>query len=374
MVLFPMLKDLQHLLHEIKKYHVDPFRNISEKEFVKSLERIEKISAKKFPFQVQESLALLGDAHTRVPFAMHVHGERLPFRLKKLPGGYYIIGTSEKYKDLMLQKLVSINGHSIEQITKKLMALSPKENPVSTETELERLLLSIDALEFYKITKPREEIVITTNKGKHIISDLNGEVTQAKPLAWKRKEYENNKSYKGNPTYRYRIEGNTLLFQYNACNNKGYTDKQLKEFQNDLLEDAKTVKNIVVDLRLNDGGTTDLMWDLFEKLPEDKKMFVAMSSSTFSAAMHHLIYMYRAYGADLIGESAGQKPNRFGDREIIKLPESELEVHCSFQYFELLPKQDVDILEAEIPIPVTIDHYATNTDPLNAWIKENLQD
>ena len=136
-----------------------------------------------------------------------------------------------------------------------------------------------------------------------------------------------------------------------------------------MVEDVNT---IIVDLRQNSGGNTSVMEDLFKRLPNDKKIYVAMGRKTFSSAIHHLLYLKINKNAVSIGENAGQKPNRFGDHKVIELPNSHIRVNCSFKYFELLPGQDIDVIEPDIRIPITIEDYKDENDPLNQWIGENL--
>jgi len=115
------------------------------------------------------------------------------------------------------------------------------------------------------------------------------------------------------------------------------------------------------------------MRDVFENLPKNKKIYVASSRETFSSAMHHLIYLKRKKNAKIIGENARQKANRFGFGKNIELPNSKINISCSKRYFKLYPEKDLDIIEPDIRIPITIEDYLNNTDPLNKWIEENLK-
>lgn len=163
-----------------------------------------------------------------------------------------------------------------------------------------------------------------------------------------------------------------MVFQYNSCSNKGFSSEELLRFKEQLLDQVDGCTNLVVDLRLNSGGTTGVMSNLFNQLPKGLNIFVANGRETFSSAMHHMLYLKRERGAVLIGGNAGQPPNRFGDTEVINLPKSNLEVFCSFKRFELLPGSNISVIEPDIHIPVTIDNYRNNTDPVLSWIDANL--
>ena len=114
------------------------------------------------------------------------------------------------------------------------------------------------------------------------------------------------------------------------------------------------------------------MYNALEKFPEKIPIYVATSRSTFSSAMHHLIYLKTKKGAKQIGENAGQRPNRFGQGEEIILPNSKIIIHRSVKDFQLMPGSKLEVLEPDIPLPVTIENYITETDPLDKWIEENL--
>lgn len=166
---------------------------------------------------------------------------------------------------------------------------------------------------------------------------------------------------------------NNLIFQYNNCNKGKYTKKQLKDFKDKLLREAGKSKNILIDLRQNGGGDTEVMRDALDKLPKNIPIYVATSRQTFSSAMHHLIDLKERQHAIQIGENAGQKPNRFGQGENITLPNSKIVVTCSCKYFELMPGSDLEVIKPDIYIPLTIENYVTETDPLDKWIEENLK-
>lgn len=361
--------DITILVSKIEEFHIDPYKNISKEDLLLSLDKACDVEEKYFPIALQESLALLKDAHTKIPEVVEVWGDRIPIRLKEIDGHYYIIGTNESNSELQLQELLQINGYDISEIVKSLSKLSSQENSERLLSDMERLLRSVDVLEYYGYANDRQ-IILTTESGTHQIEDDTGEVKVAQPLGWKNKDID----YIGNEKYRYRVEGNTVIFQYNACNNRGHSDDELAKFKRELLESSKEASNIVVDLRLNDGGNTSIMMDLFDKLPKHLKVYVAIGRKTFSSAMHHMLFLKNERGAILIGENAGQKPNRFGDTEVLKLPNSEVEVFCSWKYFELLPGKDIDVIEPDTEIPVTISNYKENVDPVEKWIKDNLLD
>ncbi len=361
-------EDLDFLVKNLEEIHPDPYRNINQEKdfFTNSLEKSLKVPEEFFPLAIQESLALLKDGHTGVKdYAREI----LPIKFLEFENSYYIIAAEEKDKDQIGNSVLAINGFTIEEINKKIAKLSSKENNETLLYDLQNFLRTNNILRYYKFSNSKG-LVITTNKGDFKTEGLEykAKLVENKPL----KNWEED-TYEGNTKYRFKVLNKTLLFQYNTCNNRGHSEKELKDFKEKLLNNSQEVKNIVVDLRLNTGGDTEVMRGLFEKLPENKKIYVASSRETFSSAMHHLIYLKRKKNAEIIGANARQKANRFGFGENVELPNSKINISCSKRYFELYPEKDLEIIEPDIRIPVTIEDYINNTDPLNKWIKESLK-
>lgn len=362
-------KDIEYLQKILEKTHFDLYRNISQEIFKSSIQKTVKAKSEFFEIAIQQSLALLGDAHTRV-YNILSH-DYLPLETREIGGSYYIIGSSDKYSYMLGQKIEEINGYKLENIIKKVSKLSSKENNEVLIKDNATNITSNRVLRYYNFSSGRL-VKIKTVRGTYNIEACDSETVHVlRPLSWT-KEDLHDPTFHGNDIYKFRIVNNTLLFQYSKCSNYGNSQKELKFFKRKLLEQISSVKSIVVDLRENSGGNTSIMEDLFREFPSDKKLFVAIGRNTFSSAIHHLLYLKNNKRAILVGENAGQRPNRFGDSKEIILPNSKIRILCSFKYFKLLPEDNIDIIKPDIKIPVKIDQYINNTDPLNEWINVNL--
>lgn len=84
--------------------------------------------------QLAKIISNMNDGHTT---AMYFLGtERFPFRIKIIGNEFYIINTTEKYKDLLYSKIVSIEGVKSSEILKIVSKYISAEN----ETEREYIL------------------------------------------------------------------------------------------------------------------------------------------------------------------------------------------------------------------------------------------
>lgn len=367
--LTPEQEDVRYLQTKLEETHFDLYRNVDKEVLTESLENATNVEPKYFKIALQESMALIRDAHTYVP--NFLDGKYLPIECREIAGKFYIIGASEEYTSLIGQEIKKIDENPVSEIVEKVSKLSSKENNEVLLGQVPVYMTSNLILRYYGLSNS-DVTKITTNTGCIEICEKEKAYIKTKnPMKWKEAEL-NDPTFFGNREYRLRMVGNTLLFQYNSCTNEGHTKEELEEFKKHLLEISDKSESIVVDLRQNSGGNTSVMQNLFEEFPNDKRIYVAIGRKTFSSAMHHLLYLKNNKNAILIGENAGQKPNRFGDHKDIELPNSHIKISSSYKYFELLSGQDIDVIEPDIKIPVTIEDYKNNTDPLNKWIKENL--
>jgi hypothetical protein len=363
-------EDTQYLLGKLEEIHKNPYKNIKRAELEKSFNEACNKDPKHFKYALQETLALLGDAHTLVAGLKET---TFPINYMFIDRKLYIVGLDKKHKNFLGKEVISFEDTPVSRLEKSLLKLSSKENQERIFRDTANFLQSKEILNYVGLAV-EDTVDIVTKTGTLKLGTTSPEnFISLNPIVWKKEDYVHNPTYQGNDIYRFRFDCNTLIFQYNSCTNRGYTSEQLVRFQKKLLSATREAKNIVVDLRINGGGNTAIMSKTLENFTKDVQIYVAIGRRTYSSAIHHALYLKREKGATLIGENAGQPPNRFGDRKEITLPNSGIEIHCSYKYFELLPGQDVDTIKPDISVPITIEDYMHEHDPLNKWIGENLE-
>ena len=62
----PEGEDIEYLVNKIEATHFNPYLNVSREDFINSLNKAQEEDKEFFPLAIQESLALIGDAHTYV--------------------------------------------------------------------------------------------------------------------------------------------------------------------------------------------------------------------------------------------------------------------------------------------------------------------
>ena len=138
--------------------------------------------------------------------------------------------------------------------------------------------------------------------------------------------------------YRYYPEQKLLFFKYNACVPRA--DLPFADFAADLFRtlDSQPVEALVLDLRDNQGGASDL-WNPFLEGMKARvgtarfRFYGLISRITASSAMDNAQVMKQLNGAVLVGEDTGGNPEAFGNYVEFKLPNSGLALRVSTRYY-----------------------------------------
>lgn len=178
--------------------------------------------------------------------------------------------------------------------------------------------------------------------------------------------------------YEYLPEARALYIQYNKC----AIDPKLtfKDFAADLFSfaDAHEVDRVVIDLRFNGGGNSTVISPLIAGLKERKQLrsrvFVLIGRATFSSAQMNALELRRSVNATLMGEPTGERLNTYGEVQIIKLPNSGLNVQYCTNYFRMSKDSDASALEPDVRVPTTLEDVLAGRDPvLEAALKQSVR-
>ena len=142
--------------------------------------------------------------------------------------------------------------------------------------------------------------------------------------------------------YRYYPEQKLLFFKYNVCNERA--DLPFSTFSANLMRDldAQPVESLVVDLRDNTGGNSEVwrpflnaLQTRYTRLRQNPRFgfYGLISRLTFSSGMFAAQEIKRFAGALLVGEPTGGNPLGFGNVLPYTLPNSGLRMSISSQLF-----------------------------------------
>jgi len=177
--------------------------------------------------------------------------------------------------------------------------------------------------------------------------------------------------------YEYLADSRALYIQYNKC----ALDPKLtfKDFAADLFAfaDAHQVDRVIVDLRFNGGGNSEVVSPLLTGLKArpalKSRVLVLIGPTTFSAAEDLAVELRYDFKATLIGEATGERPNGYGEVRTIQLPNSGLTVQYSTKYFRMIKDSDPSALEPDVRVGRNLEDALAGRDPvLEAALKQRL--
>lgn len=301
-------KIYEAFIEHYKDVHVCPWHEISEEELNNIYDSlINKMDVNnKYAFfymmnYIVKRLSGLEDAHTEYEFV-----EPLPINFKIIEN-VILINYPDKLKG---SSLLAINDININKIVEEL------EEIITYGTEGRRRSRIVDSL-FNRVALLSLPSLRGNNKIVYKIQKLDGEIEEL--------EFDNTQNYKekeemfdtrkylfGEPG-KYEIRDNTLIYKHSSVQSQfaEVLSESIKRLRN---EDLSNVSKIIIDLRGNFGGNSQLNKGLIEFLQDnsDKELLVLTDYRVFSSgrfALNDLLML----GCTTIGEEIGTPINCFGE-------------------------------------------------------------
>ena len=224
--------------------------------------------------QLSKIISNMNDGHTT---AMSFLGtEQFPFIIKIIGDEFYIINTTEKYKDLLYSKIVSIEGAKSSEILKIVCKYISAENETGRKDLLHHgYMLYTDLLKKENIIKGDKVHLQILQNGKIVDKIVDTIKTDNIGIY---KSYYDNESYnqimydtselkwdaytnwgkeqftENKPFYFYKSNRNLVIkYNYSSDINKDNVLKDMiTKMQNEI--QAKDIDSIILDIRYNGGG------------------------------------------------------------------------------------------------------------------------
>lgn len=375
--------DLDFLLSEIERLHVNPYHQISKAQLLQHANQIKEdipqLSDPQVVFRFMQLLGSLGNGHNFiVPTAAKTAAlVRLPLQFYWFADGVYVVQATERYQHLIGLRLLKVAETPVEQVLAKLASVNARDN------EMQQLWLGPyylglpDVLAGIGVVENAENIPLTftTTTGQHSSVNLKGEPFSFNgfPNLPSLKQADNPLYLQNkNSNYWYKTDkaNNYLYLQFNAVAQD--KSQSLEAFSTEVRQQlAKSgVDNLVVDLRHNSGGNGSILPPLtralihFKEQRAEAKLFVIVGRNTFSAAHLLLADLNRLTDAIIVGEPSGSRPNHLGEAGWFQLPYSGVVGIISSQYHQASKAEDHRIWVAP-QLPVTLDskQYFSGKDP-----------
>ncbi|MFT5298917.1 MAG: hypothetical protein ACI9YH_004969 [Colwellia sp.] len=374
--------DLDFLVAEIKRLHVNMYHSVSKEIFEQMVanisDRIPSLSDKEIVFELMKLVSSMGNGHNFIIPAYAKKGSfnQLPLQLYQFSDGLFIVGADKEYQQFIGNKVVAIGN------TKAATALSKTKMVNARDNEMQQLWLGPHYLGLPEVLKGLN-IVDDVENISLTIEDSLGEKSVIKPklksmqfngfpklpaLASSDSIYKLriNKTY----WYQYVPKQNSLYIQYNFVHNM--SSQSFEDFNGEVREKMSkhNADNIILDIRHNAGGNGSTYPPLLKTLVQFKmlqpkgKIFVLIGRNTFSAAHNLLVEINRLTNAIIVGEPSGSRPNALSEAGWFKLPYSGTWGIISSQFHQASKAEDHRIwIPPHVPVSLSSIEYFSDEDP-----------
>ena len=387
--------DLLYLKTELPKKHINLFSSKSKEDYFSGVDKIIDESHDLNDFQIgiklQQLIASFGDSHSKIGWEQYLDkSKRLPLQLYWFSDGIYILGTTQNNLEILGQKIIQINGRSVETIVDSLRTLLTIDNEAVVKSSVPTLLTMVQVLEYFNfVNNDKVQLKIEDWEGYQKKYDIN-------PAYMKREDRVMLDLDSVALCFRkekvlftdYYLEKNKIYYlQYNRCwsrelqeefGNKKNIDKfpSFEAFEKKVFKTINTaeIKKIVVDLRFNKGGNSIQGKKFIKKISSilereaNIELFVILGRFTASSAILNAMDLKKIPKAIFVGEETFGKPNHYGDVRNFKLPKSGLKINYSTKFFK---RVDVELntLSPDVEIETSYDDFVKGIDPILEWIK-----
>lgn len=337
-------KDIEFLKDELPKKHKNLFFYKSKEEFDEDMDRLLKnisnYTDEKIKGELVKIIVSINDSHTNVRFD---NTKLYPIRFFEFEEGIYLIDGALEYKDYWGNKLIAINGYTVEEAREMLKTYVAKDNKAIFKDKFSRALRNFDLLTFSGLIDS-EEITYTFTDGEITVKALSYEEINNTQFISQCNLINDFPTSKQNAYdmywFKYIEDENVVYVKYNSCSNmKEYS---FKDFTKDVFEviDKSNPDKLIIDLRDNGGGNSIIFNSFLKAIKQRKdinkegKIYAIIGRETFSSAILNAMDLRNETNAILVGEATGGQPNHFGEVKEIHLSNTNINVYYSSNYFK----------------------------------------
>jgi hypothetical protein len=326
--------------------------------------------------RVARAVALAGDSHSNVRgvgYGLSLNA--FPVRLAQFDDGFHIIAAAPNYRNLLGSRVISIDGRTTAQLAEALRPYVGGTDAFRAE-HLPNFLISPAALHAVGLAAAADRAIIRVENAAGVQADImiaadpdpaNGQPVSDPDQAERResrwpRRYLSPVPFPGDrrpwvhvltnaaglPLYLRQpddyfwaaeLPGKTLFVQVNVVADKPQ-GVGLENFLDGMLLRIKKgrVHDVVLDLRSNTGGNSDLTMgfthSLNDALPASGRVFILVSGNSFSAAIITAARLkYFGRGRTLIiGSPMGDGPIFWAEGRNMILPNSEISIKSTAAY------------------------------------------
>lgn len=371
-------RDVQDLRDEVKRldaeYRDRPLPPEFERRYAELEANVPRLSDEQIYVGLNRMLAVLGQGHTAVWTVAdsRVAFKALPLQFWVFPEGIFVVGASDENKGLIGSRLVSIEGVAAEEALRRVnetQSVDGDNEYVYLGAELLReapylfglgITRSVDTIRV-ALQKPGESsksLALATSK-ERMPNRLMPLPNVAAPLYLEEQKQSN--------WERALPEQSAMYLRVNM-----YDPNQSPHalaLRKRIAEGAP--KNLILDLRFNDGGSTSLYAELLRtligfSLQPERRLYVLIGRNTYSATGNLITELEQLANATFVGEPSSECCTLYASPSPFTLPYSKLRGRIPTRRSNL-SRKGFDFrreMDPHVPVIMTAKDYFAGRDPL----------
>lgn len=366
-------EDVRLLTSELPAKHKNAFAYLDKVRFeseAKNLEAaIPRLNDAQVQLRIARLTALIRDVHTSAQ--LPIYPLRMPFTIFWFETGPVIVNATDDRAALIGGRITRVNGRDIGSVADTLRLYLSNENELGFWLRAGQLLLRPQALRDVGLGGDSTSTTLELEKnGVTSTEAIHGVQTTGFTLP-----------VRDVPLYRQRLgekywwtylaNERTVFVKYSQCRDPEDFKRMTDSIATAI--DAQRPLRVVVDLRDNGGGSSNVVLPLIDALKartainRSDALYVVIGRSTLSSGLFAAVDLKKNTRATVIGEPTGEHPNHYGEQRVLKLPNSGIEVTYSTKFHELIEK-NADAYAPDVLVPPTPESYLRGVDPAMEWI------
>ena len=385
----PKLDDLNLLCETLETGHYYLYANISEEEFQTEREKIAKqtptMTDAEFYWSVRHLLSLVGDAHTTA-YPSDYFMSVLPWNIKKFDEGWFILILDKAHEQYLGTRVIAINDVPIDEVVERTRQVISYEADTWLWQKVPDVLGWKEALEYLDIVEPDEPVLVMVETAQGAeetfelpaYDDWSDEKKQEVLVGFQRDSVpvtaEQDAIY-----WSTALDESTYFIQYNSC--KEDPDLPMAQFAQQVEADLESggYQNIIIDLRYNSGGNSEVIRLLEKALffhsfnVDNVQFYILIGGRTFSSATIAATDFKNTptVNSIFVGQPTGGVLICPGNINTIRIENPPFGVQYSTKFFDLLGGQEGPLMP-DYTVPQPFAQYAKGKDAEIAYLYENL--
>ena len=375
--------DLDFLYSELKRVNPDfrekPFPAELERRYRELKSRIPQLPDEEIFYGMSRMLAVLRQGH--VAIFNPPNDRHLPVLFYIFPEGIYVIDASDEYKNLIGARVITIGGTPAEEALRQMAEAQSVDGNNQYIWGTPRMLTSAFYLKGIKAIKSLDSVPMTVQLSDASRRNVTLNTSTA-PLAPRMDRMVAPPNIEA-PLFLSKLQREVRDFHwektlpehaalYVQVNNlRDESNETLAQYGLRLwtvIENSKP-KNLILDIRHNNGGTTQKYRELLRTLvafsrTSGNQLYVLIGRRTYSAAGNFVTDLERLTTPVFVGEASSECCNLYGDPIAVTLPYTKIQAELTAVKWQLSsPGDRRREMSPHVPVQLTAEAYFKGQDP-----------